>query len=474
MAVPMPSEPQGPFGRDGAFICGHFAKEPCVLVPFGQERCKVIFKYYRGLQVREDRPPNEQYLPALASQMSRILLGFIAFAKADSVSLRAHLYRLAFPAVICLVDFAFLHVEQYSGGSTEGTSRRILTEQLHALQIDFKKARRQDRERIKTRLKLLTNKDASTLTASLLYKDANSSYPVKELATAFTLRVRSLDLVPEGGHSDEVNSFLRTAATLLQHLAERPPDYEIPPWSITSFDVTFDADERRVVGRGGFGRVVEGEWNRQLVAVKEITKKTDSAWVMDLHNIAVGMIYLHKQSIIHADLKAVSPPTPSFLSSPVVGSHFRQSNILIGPAGEALIADFGLSQVQDQVSSSVHVTRTSADRVGGTFRWMAPEVLLGRGVNKPVDLYGFALIAWELYMGGAAVPFGCIVDAMMFKTLVQQGERPERPSKMGDEMWGLVQTCWRGDPCERPDFVEVERTLVELKSSHAGTETEFF
>lgn len=89
---------------------------------------------------------------------------------------------------------------------------------------------------------------------------------------------------------------------------------------------------------------------------------------------------------------------------------------------------------------------------------MAPEVLLGRGVNKPADLYGFALTAWELYTAGA-VPFASVADPQLFYTLVTKGERPARPVEMGDEMWDLVRRCWRAEPAERPEFGEVEGVL---------------
>ncbi|KAF5379665.1 hypothetical protein D9615_005759 [Tricholomella constricta] len=488
MTLPMPPELEGP---SGAFICSHFSSEP-ILVPFGQERCRVLFQHHHSLQgqvcLKDGPRDNPSLSPALPSSIP--------------VSCRAGKTCVAWLAQRSLA-WLILHLDTIN--NTLAAAERALLDayaennlDTHSLQTDFKKARRQDRDRLKTRLRLLANKDASTLTANLLKTDDGNSYPIKELTTAFTMRVRALELMAtEAGRSSEVKSFLHTAAMMLQRLSKRPPDYEIPLWCITSLDVTFDADDGRLIGRGAFGRVVEGEWMGMLVAVKELSHKSNSAWVMDtfrhevqiwsrlshpnilpfygaclesskpfiisklckagnalryiqrcpnasrinlLHDISVGMVYLHDQGIIHADLKA--------------------SNILIGDAGEALIADFGLSQVQDQVSSSVHVTRTSADKVGGTFRWMAPEVLLGKGINKPADLYSFALTVWEFYTNGE-VPFGSVTDLKVFSARVRDGERPERPASIDDEVWGVVQKCWRSEPCERPDFVEVEKTLAE-------------
>ncbi|KAG6833120.1 hypothetical protein H0H87_011228 [Tephrocybe sp. NHM501043] len=365
------------------------------------------------------------------------------------------------------------------------------------LRADLNKARKKDCEKLKRRLDNLAEGVESNLVCALQKNEQGKPYQLKELTTAFTKRVRTA--LDEGDDTPNITPFLHKAVSALQRISGRPADYEIPLWSVTSLDVEFDVDDARLVGRGGFGRVVKGEWNGKTVAVKELSAPNLSAAAMDsirhevqiwsrlshpnvlpfygaclesskqpfivsefcvagnaidyirkqpsinrlelLQGIAGGMVYLHEQGVIHADLKA--------------------SNILISDAGEALIADFGLSQVQDQVSSSIHITRTSTDRVGGTFRWMAPELLAGKGLNKPADIYSFALTAWELYTNGA-VPFGEIADKRKFCTLVGRGERPTRPAQMGDGIWGLIQRCWKNEPSERPDFVEVNRMMTQL------------
>lgn len=92
---------------------------------------------------------------------------------------------------------------------------------------------------------------------------------------------------------------------------------------------------------------------------------------------------------------------------------------------------------------------------------MAPEVLEGKGLNKPADIYGFALIAWEFYSGGA-VPFASVDSEELFKALILKGERPERPLNIDDGIWKMVTECWESDPYERPDFVAVEKVLMVL------------
>ncbi|KAG6915811.1 hypothetical protein DXG01_009685 [Tephrocybe rancida] len=376
------------------------------------------------------------------------------------------------------------------------------------LQADLNKARKRDSDKMMTRLEHLAAGLDSDIVCTLQTNEKGRPYQLKELTTAFTKRIRVRTPLSEGGPGETPNitPFLHKAANALQRLSGRPTDYDIPPWSLTSLDVDFDVDDARLVGRGAFGRVVKGDWKGKIVAVKELSPpnpllamdsirhevqiwsrlshpnvlpfygaclESSKPFIVSqfcsagsalkylrtnphvnhielLHGIASGMVYLHEHGVIHADLKA--------------------SNILISDAGEALIADFGLSQVQDQVSSSIHITRTSAERIGGTFRWMAPELLMGKGLNKPADIYSFALTAWEFYTNGA-IPFGDIADARQFSILIGRGERPYRPPEMGDGMWGLLQRCWKSEFSERPDFVDIKRVLTELLATEEKSPT---
>jgi hypothetical protein len=87
-----------------------------------------------------------------------------------------------------------------------------------------------------------------------------------------------------------VDSFIEVAAAALQQAAGRslPVSSEsekgIPNWCVTSLEVDFDVeDEKSMVGRGAFGRVVEGRWwsgdgaaDEKVVAVKAMYVKTDN------------------------------------------------------------------------------------------------------------------------------------------------------------------------------------------------------
>src|SRR5258706_6486071 len=80
-----------------------------------------------------------------------------------------------------------------------------------------------------------------------------------------------------------------------------------------------------------------------------------------------ALVYLHRHSVIHRDLKP--------------------DNILV-VNGVSKLLDFGLAMRQEQ--------QTGSGIPSGTLFYMAPEVLSGEAVSESADLYTLGLIAYEL------------------------------------------------------------------------------
>jgi serine/threonine protein kinase len=108
----------------------------------------------------------------------------------------------------------------------------------------------------------------------------------------------------------------------------------------------------------------------------------------------MGLVYLHSQSVVHGDLKAVSILMAS--SSCLMKNYFQQ-NVLIDDSGSALLCDFGLASVKADVTSRTTVINTSeTTAVAGSRQWMAPERLTGKSLTKPCDIYAFGMTAYEV------------------------------------------------------------------------------
>ncbi|KAJ7586602.1 kinase-like protein, partial [Mycena floridula] len=158
-------------------------------------------------------------------------------------------------------------------------------------------------------------------------------------------------------------------------------------------------------------------------------------------DIASGLQYLHEQTIIHGDLKAL--------------------NVLVTPSLRACIMDFGLSTI----AASQMATSSASSNNAGTLAWQAPETMshVGRNTQKS-DMYSFACVCYEIFTGKP--PF-CEHEnfremAIMFKVL--NNERPMRPasSELNDTVWNCMVDCWKHNPDERPTAEEIVQRLSTM------------
>ncbi|KAJ7251950.1 kinase-like domain-containing protein [Mycena rebaudengoi] len=203
-----------------------------------------------------------------------------------------------------------------------------------------------------------------------------------------------------------------------------------------------------------------------------------------MEQVADGLHFVSEYGIIHGDLKG--------------------GNILIDENEKAVVADFGLSFIQenDEAEQISHVApdpfavaiiraqcaealragklsdtpqsistlaatvlSTASCSGGGTYRWMAPERLVPSAYNLPTakatlasDVYSFAMVLVEVFSGEP--PWGKHVPEPSVGIQVVTGLRPERPSNLPDGLWDLVQECWAQMPHDRPSIWDVYNRLA--------------
>ncbi|KAI9331086.1 hypothetical protein BDR26DRAFT_686459 [Obelidium mucronatum] len=153
-----------------------------------------------------------------------------------------------------------------------------------------------------------------------------------------------------------------------------------------------------------------------------------------LYEVSLGMQYLHARGVVHGDLKAV--------------------NVLIDEHCTAYVADFGFATLK-QFSSTRHTTSTSAPAFGGTLRWMSPERLQGAKLTPPVDIYAFAMTAYEVLSEGD-VPYTETPDALLFQHVVN------------NHLWRLMGSCWAPDPLARPSFSGISVGMKSIAKEAAN------
>jgi serine/threonine protein kinase len=104
-----------------------------------------------------------------------------------------------------------------------------------------------------------------------------------------------------------------------------------------------------------------------------------------MSQVARGMAYLHKQGVLHGDLKA--------------------ANVLVDDGLRCVISDFGQSEMKSEV-----VRLSGAVPSRGTLRWQAPEIMQGRGGLAPeADVYAFAILCVEI-MDRGSLPWPLVDD----------------------------------------------------------------
>eukprot|EP00727_Mastigamoeba_balamuthi_P008205 m51a1_g4005 putative serine threonine kinase (748) ;mRNA; r:538573-544251 len=250
-----------------------------------------------------------------------------------------------------------------------------------------------------------------------------------------------------------------------------------PKWAVSPSEVTISNEQ---IGRGNFGAVFKGQWKGQTVVVKQFfQQKVDKITLSELErqlkeisiltelrhrqfitewmdmgslrevlsaqkieytaavplltSVCQGMTYLHMSNIVHRDLKS--------------------SNILLNKKWDVKLSDFGLAAIK---STSKTMT------VCGTVSWMAPEVLASSEYSEKSDVYGYAMVMYEVLT--RHYPFmGVPVMALVPK--IVSGQRPLVPQDLAGfspEYVALMVQCWSPKPAERPAFNDISAALAGM------------
>ncbi|KDQ55359.1 hypothetical protein JAAARDRAFT_195751 [Jaapia argillacea MUCL 33604] len=169
-------------------------------------------------------------------------------------------------------------------------------------------------------------------------------------------------------------------------------------------------------------------------------------------DVACGLSYLH----------SLSPPLPH--------GCVRGGNILIDSSGHACLTDIGIGKVTEAMSGAL-IPRE-------TFRWFAPEIMAKQRAidmfTTAGDVYSFGMTMYEVYTGHPPFPTVRVNTAV---SDVLNGFRPPRPAakeRIPDDMWDIIESCWKQDPLERPSincvwrWIELCIRTMEVKSISMG------
>ncbi|QPC62264.1 hypothetical protein HYE67_004495 [Fusarium culmorum] len=141
-----------------------------------------------------------------------------------------------------------------------------------------------------------------------------------------------------------------------------------------------------------------------------------------------GLAYLHREGILHRDLKA--------------------DNILLDLDGTCKISDFGISKKTDNIYGN-----DKTNSMQGSVFWMAPEVIRsqGEGYSAKVDIWSLGCVVLEMFAGKRPWAKEEAVGAI-YK--IANGERPPIPEDIQDTLGPLavafMMDCFQVNPFDRP------------------------
>ncbi|OAR05769.1 hypothetical protein LLEC1_02435, partial [Akanthomyces lecanii] len=167
-----------------------------------------------------------------------------------------------------------------------------------------------------------------------------------------------------------------------------------------------------------------------------------------------GLAYLHREGILHRDLKA--------------------DNILLDLDGTCKISDFGISKKTDNIYGN-----DKTNNMQGSVFWMAPEVIRsqGEGYSAKVDIWSLGCVVLEMFAGRRPWSKEEAVGAI-YK--IANGERPPIPEDVEELVPPLavafMADCFQVNPGERPtaEILLAQHPFCELDQAYNFYDTELY
>jgi serine/threonine-protein kinase len=165
------------------------------------------------------------------------------------------------------------------------------------------------------------------------------------------------------------------------------------PHIVTVFDEGQDGDDAFIVMEDVRGRSL-----RDIVAERGALPPDEVATLV--RQLGGALDATHKAGLVHLDVKP--------------------ANVIVDASGNAKLTDFGIARA----------ARDSEEReLVGTARYIAPERVEGRPVTPRTDVYGLALVAYELLTGRAA--FGGAENEDLLRERLDRGAPHIRSANAG-------------------------------------------
>src|SRR5947208_4700226 len=158
---------------------------------------------------------------------------------------------------------------------------------------------------------------------------------------------------------------------------------------------------------------VEGKNVRQLVSGRPLDLRSALSIAIQ---VADALAAAHSRGIIHRDVKA--------------------GNVMVTPAGQVKILDFGLAKLLDHEGGGIH--QTDLTEVGipyGTATYAAPEQARGERVDARADIFSTGVLLYEMLTG--TWPFQGKTSVDVRHAVLHEEPQPLSEARPGGAPWQL-------------------------------------
>jgi WD40 repeat protein len=279
---------------------------------------------------------------------------------------------------------------------------------------------------------------------------------------------------------------------------EKTNTHWVEHWKINYNDLTFG----RELGRGGYGVVYAGQWQKFEVAIKqlhdkviskdaiatfqaeaEIMTKLHSPYLIRLFGCTLGnpkyslvMEYMPNGSLYHAlyvnqynlqwetrykMIEQIAYGLKFLHEREILHRDMKSLNVLLDINFNVKLSDFGLSKMESKTDPTL-----SNDNKVGTLAWMAPELFNKKPASKKSDIYSMGMTFFEIV--ARRIPFQNYVDdEKKLTSAIQTGKLDPIPAECSPKISAIIKKCCAINPATRPSVDEVIADLNSKAPSSA-------